>query len=78
VLSNSSKVLIDTKGSNNILYLPLDKILQKMHATPTDDSSTADAASSESTSTSSRTSYGVTNNRGGRMTRSEYLTRGGK
>jgi len=28
VLSNSSKVLIDQKGGNNLLYLPLDKIIQ--------------------------------------------------
>ena len=27
VLSNSSKVLVDTKGSNNLLYLPLDKLM---------------------------------------------------
>lgn len=29
VLSNSSKVLVDTKGSNNLLYLPLDKIMER-------------------------------------------------
>jgi len=28
VLSNSSKVLVDQKGGNNLLYLPLDKIMQ--------------------------------------------------
>jgi membrane protease subunit HflK len=28
VMSNSTKVLLDTKGSNNMLYLPLDKIMQ--------------------------------------------------
>lgn len=27
VLKNSSKVLVDTKGSNNLLYLPLDKLV---------------------------------------------------
>ena len=27
VLGNSSKVLIDTKGNNNLLYLPLDKLM---------------------------------------------------
>lgn len=27
VLSNSSKVLIDTRGNNNLLYLPLDKLM---------------------------------------------------
>ena len=29
VLSNSSKVLVDTKGNNNLLYLPLDKLMQR-------------------------------------------------
>ncbi|MCW8957395.1 MAG: protease modulator HflK, partial [Gammaproteobacteria bacterium] len=28
VLSNSSKVMVDVKGGNNLLYLPLDKIMQ--------------------------------------------------
>ena len=29
VMSNSSKVMIDVEGGNNILYLPLDKIIQQ-------------------------------------------------
>ncbi len=29
VLGNSSKVLVDVKGGNNMLYLPLDKIMEK-------------------------------------------------
>lgn len=29
VMSNSTKVLIDVEGGNNILYLPLDKIMQR-------------------------------------------------
>ena len=29
VLNNSSKVLVDVKGSNNLLYLPLDKLMSK-------------------------------------------------
>jgi membrane protease subunit HflK len=28
VLSNTSKVLVDTKGQGNLLYLPLDKLMQ--------------------------------------------------
>jgi len=27
-LSSTSKILLDTKGSGNLLYLPLDKIMQ--------------------------------------------------
>ena len=29
VMSNSSKVMIDVEGGNNIMYLPLDKILEQ-------------------------------------------------
>ena len=29
VLSGTSKVLVDTKNSNNMMYLPLDKLMQK-------------------------------------------------
>jgi membrane protease subunit HflK len=29
VLSQSSKVLVDTRGGNNLLYLPLDKLMQR-------------------------------------------------
>jgi IMP dehydrogenase/GMP reductase len=29
VMTNSSKVLVDTEGGNNMLYLPLDKIIQQ-------------------------------------------------
>ncbi|MDH5786061.1 MAG: FtsH protease activity modulator HflK [Chromatiales bacterium] len=29
VLSQSSKVMVDTKGSNNLLYLPLDKLMER-------------------------------------------------
>jgi membrane protease subunit HflK len=28
VMTNSTKILLDTEGSNNMLYLPLDKIAQ--------------------------------------------------
>lgn len=28
VLSNTSKVLVDQKNGNNLLYLPLDKLMQ--------------------------------------------------
>ncbi|WP_425500814.1 FtsH protease activity modulator HflK [Pseudaquabacterium terrae] len=33
VYSNVSKVLVDTRGSSNLLYLPLDKLLQQAGAT---------------------------------------------
>lgn len=33
VYSNTSKVLVDTKGSGNMMYLPLDKIMQHQNST---------------------------------------------
>ncbi len=32
VMSNSTKILMDTEGSNNMLYLPLDKLVQQGNA----------------------------------------------
>ena len=34
MLSNTSKILIDTKGSGNLLYLPLDKLMQAAATVP--------------------------------------------
>jgi len=34
VLANSSKVLVDVEGGNNLLYLPLDKIISESNKTP--------------------------------------------
>ena len=34
VLSNTSKVLVDSKGSGNMMYLPLDKIMQQQGILP--------------------------------------------
>ena len=35
VFSNSNKVLVDTKGTGNMIYLPLDKLMEKRAPTPT-------------------------------------------
>ena len=32
VLSNNSKVLVDVQGGNNMMYLPLDKLLEQQNA----------------------------------------------
>ena len=29
VLSNSTKIMVDVEGGNNLLYLPLDKIMEE-------------------------------------------------
>ena len=34
VMTNSSKVLVDIEGGNNMLYLPLDKIIQQGSSAP--------------------------------------------
>ncbi len=33
-MSNTTKVIVDQKGGNNLLYLPLDKIMQMGAARP--------------------------------------------
>ena len=33
VLSKTSKVLVDTKGNNSVMYLPIDQLLKKQNAT---------------------------------------------
>ncbi len=43
VLSNSSKVMVDVKGGNNLLYLPLDKLMDRQTSgTSADQKSSAD------------------------------------
>ena len=36
VYSNTSKILVNTKGGNNMMYLPLDKIMQQQNQTKSD------------------------------------------
>jgi len=84
VMSRSSKVLVDVKGSNNLLYLPLDKILGKLApeesvAKPDEDERKPISANTgdKSVNSSSRTnSYGVTSR--SNSVRDEFLMRGGR
>jgi modulator of FtsH protease HflK len=46
ILSNSTKVLVDTDGGNNLLYLPLDQLMQRRGAAPAGESTTAPAGPS--------------------------------
>jgi len=32
VLANNSKVLVDSEGSNNVMYLPIDKLMENRSA----------------------------------------------
>lgn len=63
VLSKSSKVLLDTRGSNNLLYLPLDKLLENRGspaATPPEGGSSAESTGSdEGSASSSRSRAGL-------------------
>jgi len=45
VLSNTSKVMVDVEGGNNLLYLPLDKLMSQSNGSPT--SSAAKRATNE-------------------------------
>lgn len=38
VLGNTSKILVDSKGGNNMMYLPLDKIMERQQSTTTNHS----------------------------------------
>ena len=53
VFSNVSKVLVDSRSGSNLLYLPLDKLLQQAAATPPAVVSPAPAAGSDGGSASS-------------------------
>jgi membrane protease subunit HflK len=43
IMSNTSKVLVDQKGGNNLLYLPLDKLMQMTPPGAADAPKTAEA-----------------------------------
>jgi membrane protease subunit HflK len=52
VLSSTSKILLDYKGGGNLLYLPLDKLLQQSGATSLPDASPSTRSMPDSSSTS--------------------------
>ena len=47
ILSSTSKVMLDYKGSGNLLYLPLDKLMQQVAAPLIDQSGVARQPSPE-------------------------------
>ncbi|MDP5040981.1 MAG: protease modulator HflK, partial [Paraglaciecola sp.] len=61
VYSSTSKILVDTKGSGNMLYLPLDKILERQGTTT-------------SPSTNRSTLEGLRNQDGGVSTENSTVT----
>jgi len=56
VMSNSTKVMIDVDGGNNLLYLPLDKIMQQTQETTSSNSGISGNQSNSGTNINSRTS----------------------
>ncbi len=54
VLAGSSKVMIDVKNSNNLMYLPLDKIISRQPAVVESDVSTTPSSTRRRVPTSSR------------------------
>lgn len=50
VYSNVSKVFVDTHGSSNLLYLPLDKLMQQQAATTSNTAASTSAPMTETTS----------------------------
>jgi membrane protease subunit HflK len=54
ILRNSTKVLVDTEGGNNMLYLPLDQLTQRRQA-PAIDSGTTSAPAPTTSTVSPRT-----------------------
>jgi membrane protease subunit HflK len=67
ILKNTSKVLIDTNSGNNLLYLPLDKLIQNSYKSIPQDANTMSSASNaitthdESTTNSSSSETEVKN-----------------
>src|SRR3546814_4231289 len=74
IFSRASKVMVDTKNNNNMLYLPLDKIMQqaardvpvKPTALPGASQPTVPQPPARSTGASSSGNHGSSNNKIGR------------
>jgi modulator of FtsH protease HflK len=54
VLSSSTKVLVDTEGGNNLLYLPLDQLMQRRPPPPAPDPTSSTVAPPSPTSSAVR------------------------
>ncbi|MCY1247613.1 hypothetical protein D9M72_609610 [compost metagenome] len=54
ILENSSKIMIDSQANNNMLYLPLDKIIQQVSRGNPDPNAAVAAAASSTASGSAK------------------------
>lgn len=55
MLGQTSKVMLDTKSGNSLMYLPLDKLIQNRATSGSEQSSDASSNSSQSSSRSAPT-----------------------
>ena len=64
VFANSSKVVVDTKSENNLLYLPLDKLMERrrMSTDGSDGSGSSGSSSSSGSNSSSQAGSGLRDN----------------
>jgi modulator of FtsH protease HflK len=74
VLTHTSKILVDVKGSNNLLYLPVDKIMSQIVKTPLNGK--ANGANQSGAATATAKPPLQTSILRGRMSRSDYQGRG--
>lgn len=72
VLSGNNKVIIDTKNSGNMMYLPLDKMMERKPTSHTTSSAPAQHVNSSSTPAIGQNSMPT----GGRMSREERMRQG--
>lgn len=63
ILENSSKIMIDTQTSNNMLYLPLDKIMQQTASNPSALSSSIESAATAAAAAATQAGNGSTSSR---------------
>lgn len=63
VLTNSSKIMIDQKGGNNVIYLPLDQLLKQRRSSSVSTSGSALSSSSSSSSSGNGSSADVRDSR---------------
>lgn len=82
VMSGNNKVIVDTKNSNNIMYLPIDKMIDRKPSTKVTNSVGNSNHSYQSSNTTQSSPVGInssTNNAmvgGGRLTREERIRQG--
>ncbi|MCQ9328632.1 FtsH protease activity modulator HflK [Pelistega suis] len=75
VYSNASKVMLDTQGGNNMMYLPIDKIIEQSSQTVVPATSTTPSVTPSSTTSAPSNSAASTNAANTSTSRSNDLTR---